>query len=81
MTTVLSAQEWHEAYLSPFTSDEKLRETIDNYGGFAGWVLDGVLSVKDIDADEATDSDCLEAVMLLVSQWAEATARGVDNSH
>ena len=41
----ITLDEWNERYLQPFTSDDTLQEAIDAYGGFAGWVLDGVLAM------------------------------------
>ena len=78
-TKQITAEQWYESYLSPFVSDEKLRTRIEEHGGLDGWILDGVLSVKDIDGQEATDHDCLEMIMLLVSEWQSAVQRGVDS--
>lgn len=78
-TTKITAEQWYADYLAPFIDDEMLRERIDEYGGFDGWVLDGVLAVKDIDGQEATDDQCLELVMLLVSEWQSAIQRGISD--
>jgi hypothetical protein len=78
MSEKITAQLWNEQYLIPFASDETLQEVIDGYGGFAGWVLDGVLATKDIDGEEATDHDCLELISELVSKYLDATERGID---
>lgn len=79
-TTKITGEQWYADYLSPFVTDEMLRERIDAYGGFDGWVLDGVLAVKDIDGDEATDHECLELVGLLISEWQSAVQRGIDST-
>lgn len=76
-TTKITAEQWYADYLSPFITDEMLCERIDGHGGFEGWVLDGVLAVKDIDGQEATDYDCLELIGLLVSEWQSAVQRGI----
>jgi len=78
-TTQITAEQWYESYLSPFMSDEKLQTRIDEYGGFDGWVLDGVLAVKRIDGQKVTDHECLEMIMLLVNEWQTAVQRGVDS--
>jgi len=71
-------QEWHNAYLSPFMSDDDLRTRIEEHGGFDGWVLDGVLAVKDIDGQEITDNECLEIIQVLINNWHEANNRGFE---
>lgn len=78
MTKKITLDEWHERYLQPFTNDDRLQQVIDAYGGFAGWVLDGVLEVKDIDGEWANDHECLEAVSLLTSKYLDAVNRGID---
>ena len=79
--TKITLDEWHERYLQPFTSDEKLQEVIDAYGGFAGWVLDGVLAMKDVEGELATDHECLEIISLLTKEYLEAVERGIDTSN
>ena len=78
MTKKITLDEWHERYLQPFTNDDRLQQVIDAYGGFAGWVLDGVLEVKDIDGEWVNDHECLEAVSLLTSKYLDAVNRGID---
>lgn len=78
--TKITLDEWHEKYLQPFTSDEKLKETINAYGGFAGWVLDGVLEMKDVDGEWANDHECLEIISLLTKEYLDAVERGIDTS-
>jgi hypothetical protein len=72
----ITPAEWSEMYLSPFASDEALRAHIETRGGFEGWVLDGVLSVKDIGGEHATDGECLDLVASLIEVYYDATARG-----
>lgn len=79
--TKITLDEWHEKYLQPFTSDEKLQEVIDAHGGFAGWVLDGVLEMKNVDGEWATDHECLEIISLLVKEYLDAVTRGIDTSN
>jgi len=78
-TKQITAEQWYENYLSPFMSKEQLRKRIDEHGGFDGWVLDGVLAVKDIDGQKTTDHECLEMVMLLVNEWQSAVEQGIDD--
>lgn len=78
MTDTLSLDRWHESYLTPFTDDKLLQERIDDYGGFAGWVLDGIVALKDVDGQDATDHECLEIIQLLVGEYLDAVKRGVD---
>ena len=79
--TKITLDEWHERYLEPFTSDDKLQEIINAYGGFAGWVLDGVLAMKDVEGEWANDHECLEIISLLIKEYLDAVARGVDTSN
>ena len=78
MDTKITLDQWHERYLEPFTSDDKLQEIIDAYGGFAGWVYDGVSALHDVDGEWATDHECLEIISLLIKKYLDAVARGVD---
>lgn len=78
-TIKITAEQWYADYLAPFIDDEMLRERIDGYGGFDGWILDGVLAVKDIDGQEATDYECLELIGLLISEWQSAVQRGINS--
>ena len=76
--TKITLDEWHERYLQPFESDEKLQEIIDAYGGFAGWVYDGVSALHDVDGEWATDHECLEIISLLTDKYLKAVERGID---
>ena len=76
--TKITLDEWHERYLQPFASDKTLQEAIDAYGGFAGWVLDGVLAMKDVEGEWATDHECLEIISLLTKEYLDAVKRGID---
>ena len=74
----ITLDEWNERYLQPFTSDDTLQEAIDAYGGFAGWVLDGVLAMKDVEGEWDNDHECLEIISLLIKKYLDAVERGVD---
>ncbi len=74
----ITLDEWYKRYLQPFTSDDKLQEAIDAYGGFAGWVLDGVLAIKDVEGEQANDDECLQIISLLTKEYFDAVERGID---
>lgn len=74
----MKLDQWKEKYLKPFEDRGLLQKTIDDHGGFAGWVLDGVLAVKDIEGENATDHECLWQVGVLVDAYLIAVADGVD---
>lgn len=76
--TKITLDEWNERYLQPFASDDKLQEVIDAYGGFAGWVLDGVMAMEDVEGEWATDHECLEIISLLTDKYLKAVERGID---
>ena len=73
--TKITLDEWHERYLQPFTSDKTLQKAIDDYGGFAGWVLDGVMAMKDVGGEWATDHECLEIIRLLTKEYLDENSR------
>jgi hypothetical protein len=65
----ITAQEWHDRYLQPFynlANDPKAEPTSEMQDGYAGFVLDGILAVKDIDGQEANDWECVELVEELI---------------
>jgi hypothetical protein len=64
MTKKLTVTEWRDLHIAPLENEETLQEILDS--GFDGWMLDAVLSVKNIDGDEATDGECLELVGELI---------------
>ena len=74
----MKLEDWNNTYVEIFSDKKVLQETINNHGGFAGWVLDGVLAVEDIEGEEATDHECLELVGVLVDAYLQAVAEGVD---
>lgn len=74
----MKLEDWNNTYVETFSDKKVLQETINNHGGFAGWVLDGVLAVEDIEGEEATDHECLELVGVLVDAYLQAVAEGVD---
>jgi hypothetical protein len=68
-TDKITAQEWHDRYLQPFynlASDPNAEPTSEMQDGYAGFVLDGILAVKDIDGQEANDWECVELVEELI---------------
>lgn len=74
----MKLEDWNNTYVEIFSDKKVLQETINNHGGFAGWVLDGVLAVEDIEGEEATDHECLELVGVLVDAYVLAVAEGID---
>lgn len=62
-------QDWRDTYLQPFynlASDPNAEPTDEMQDGYAGFVLDGILAVKDIDGEEANDWECVELVEELI---------------
>lgn len=76
MTKKITAAEWHMLYVAPLINiHNRLMEPSDELtSGFAGFVLDGILAVKDIDGEEANDWECVELVEELIRY-----ARAVDS--
>lgn len=76
MTEKLTAAQWHRLYVAPLINiDNGLMEPSDELtSGFAGFVLDGILAVKDIDGEEMNDWECVEAIEDLIRY-----ARAVEN--
>lgn len=76
MTEKLTAAQWHMLYVAPLINiHHRLMEPSDELtSGFAGFVLDGILAVKDIDGEEMNDWDCVEAIEELIGY-----ARAVEN--
>ena len=74
----MKLEDWEKTYLEAFNDRDVLQKQIDDYGGFAGWVLEGVLETKDIDGEEVTDHECLELIGVLVDAYLLAVAEGVD---
>ena len=76
MTEKITAAEWHRRYLAPLINIyNRLMEPSDELtSGFAGFVLDGILAVKDIDGSELTDWECVELIEELIRY-----AHGVDS--
>jgi hypothetical protein len=68
-TDKITAQEWQDRYLQPFynlANDPTAVPTDEMQDGYAGFVLDGILAVKDIDGEEANDWECVELVEELI---------------
>lgn len=74
----IALDDWVSIYLKVFETDEALQESIDDYGGFAGWVSEGVSALNDVDGEEATDHECLEHAYELLKLYFDAVERGVD---
>ena len=69
MKKQMTSQDWHDRYLQPFhnlASDPNAGPTDEMQDGYAGFVLDGILAVKDIDGQEASDWECVELVEELI---------------
>ena len=65
----MTPQDWRDTYLQPFyklASDPDAEPTDEMQDGYAGFVLDGILAVKDIDGQEASDWECVELVEELI---------------
>ena len=65
----ITLDQWQETYLHPFTDDALLQNAIDEYGGFAGWVYEGVSALSNVDGEWATDHECLEIIALLIKEY------------
>lgn len=64
----MTYEEWHETYMRPFEKIEEGDEPIDSIeSGLDGFVLDGILAIKDIDGKAGpTDWDCVEEIRELI---------------
>lgn len=64
----MTASEWQKRYMEPLlaVAHSNRRPSDELESGFAGFILDGVLAVKEIDGQELTDWECVEAVEELV---------------
>jgi len=67
----ISAEKWQEVWLRPLLAyqsglemDTPMAEEIES--GLAGFTLDGILAVKDIDGQDANDWECVEMVHQLI---------------
>lgn len=67
-TQTITASDWHRTYLAPliYVHGGLIEPSEELESGFAGFVLDGILAVKDIDGEEANDWECVEMVAELV---------------
>lgn len=65
----LTVDGWCETYLVPVIGvlEGVSEPTQDMVDGFAGFILDGILSVRDIDGEDANDWECVELVETLIS--------------
>lgn len=76
METKLSAEQWEHTYVRPIRryvedGEKPSNELLD---GFAGFVLDGIIAIKEVDPEEMNDWDCVEMVEELI-QLAKACER------
>lgn len=64
----ITSKEWNIRYLAPLINVANgLMEPSDELrSGFAGFVLDGILAVKDIDGQDSNDWECVEMVEELI---------------
>lgn len=65
----ITQQDWHDRYLQPFynlSTTPTAEPTSEMQDGYAGFVLDGILAVKDIDGEEVNDWECIELVEELI---------------
>lgn len=74
----MKLNEWNQMFVEVFSDKDALQKRIDDHGGFAGWVLEGVTAVDEIDGEEVTDHECLELVGVLVDAYLLAVAEGID---
>ena len=68
-TDKTTVQEWQDRYMQPFynlANDPTAGPTSEMEEGYAGFVLDGILAVKDIDGEYANDWECIELVEELI---------------
>lgn len=64
----MNVEQWEAQFLRPIRRyvEDGERPSAEMLDGFAGFVLDGVLAVKDIDGAQVGDWDCVELVAELV---------------
>lgn len=67
----ITVAQWQEHFLDPLLNvvagNEVDPDSIDELeSGLAGFTLDGILAVREIDGQEATDWDCVEMIHRLI---------------
>ena len=67
-TTQIKLSDWQDRYLNPVVAyaTNQAPPTHEMEDGFAGFILDGILAVRDIPGEEANDWDCVELVEELI---------------
>lgn len=69
MESMISVKDWQRIYLEPVRRvvENGAQPTVAMTDGFAGFVLDGILAIKDVNGEEATDWECVEMISELIS--------------
>lgn len=65
----ITVAQWQEHFLDPLLAVVAGNEADPDgelESGLAGFTLDGILAVKEIDGQEATDWDCVEMIHRLI---------------
>lgn len=64
----ISLKEWESKYYEPLRAyaEDKAEPTEEMVFGLAGFVLDGILAVQNIEGEEATDWECVHLVSQLI---------------
>jgi len=67
-TKQMKLSDWTDRYLKPVMAHatNQAPATQEMEDGFAGFILDGILAVKDIAGEEANDWECVELVEELI---------------
>jgi len=72
----MSEHRWVERYLDPIRAVKEGQEPSDELvDGFAGFVLDGILSTKLIHGEEANDWECVLLVEQLIIEAKEIVGK------
>jgi hypothetical protein len=73
---MMGLTQWTEKYLHPIQSVIQGTEPADELkDGFAGFVLDGILSVELIHGEEITDWECIELIEELITEAKQISGR------
>lgn len=63
----ITPEQWEEFFLNPMLAVADGAEAPDEIeSGLAGFTLDGILAVKAIDGQQATDWECVEMIHRLI---------------
>jgi len=72
----ITPEQWEECFLDPMLAVANGAEAPDEIGsGLAGFTLDGILAVKEIDGQKANDWECVEMVHRLIEAARLASLR------